>query len=221
MYTQLGVGGSGLPPETHSPLTYFHRCPSTDTKSSRNEYIALGSNPVMLILRTGNIRLAKETRKFNLNLAQSDLPPILGRLAYLPFFVTIISLVSDLNRLHKSASSRVILTLPSSLVSSLFVLSVSLGLSLDIVFSAACKMWFTEKDVGCFFSSVCIVCAVSLFFCSKWPMLCVAPGTNKLSLEQMIDRTEPKWSYYSVAPSSFLISRQWIKVTPRSDMSER
>lgn len=167
MYTQLGVGGSGLPPETHSPLTYFHRCPSTDTKSSRNEYIALGSNPVMLILRTGNIRLAMETRKFNLNLAQSDLPPILGRLAYLPFFVTIISLVSDLNRLHKSASSRVILTLPSSLVSSLFVLSVSLGLSLDIVFSAACKMWFTEKDVGCFFSSVCIVCAVSLFFCSK------------------------------------------------------
>lgn len=66
MYTQLGVGGSGFPPDTHSPFTYFQRWPSTETKSSKNEYIALGSRPVTLILRTGNIRLKIETRQFNL-----------------------------------------------------------------------------------------------------------------------------------------------------------
>lgn len=57
IYTQLGVGGSGLPPETHSPLTYFQRLPPTQTKSSRKEYIALGSSPVTFTLSTGNIRL--------------------------------------------------------------------------------------------------------------------------------------------------------------------
>lgn len=57
MYTQLGVWGSGLPPGTHSPFTYFHLWLSADTKSSKTEYMAFGSSPDTLIFSTGNMRL--------------------------------------------------------------------------------------------------------------------------------------------------------------------
>lgn len=57
MYTQLGVWGSGLPPGTHSPFTYFHLWLSADTKSSKKEYMAFGSNPDTFIFSTGNMRL--------------------------------------------------------------------------------------------------------------------------------------------------------------------
>lgn len=61
MYTQLEVRGSGLPPATHSPFTYFHRCESAAEKSSRNEYMALGSRPDTLTFSTGNMRLYAPT----------------------------------------------------------------------------------------------------------------------------------------------------------------
>lgn len=62
MYTQLGVWGSGCPPGTHSPFTYFHLWLSADTKSSKIEYIAFGSKPETLILSTGNMRLGTKKR---------------------------------------------------------------------------------------------------------------------------------------------------------------
>lgn len=63
MYTQLGVWGSGLPPGTHSPFTYFHLWLSADMKSSKMEYMAFGSNPDMFTFSTGNMRLGKKKKK--------------------------------------------------------------------------------------------------------------------------------------------------------------
>lgn len=57
MYTQLGVWGSGFPPGTHSPFTYFHLWLSAETKSNKMEYMAFGSKPDTLTLSTGNMRL--------------------------------------------------------------------------------------------------------------------------------------------------------------------
>ena len=65
MYTQLGVWGSGLPPGTHSPFTYFHLWLSADTKSSRTEYMAFGSNPETFTFSTGNMRLDKRMKDRN------------------------------------------------------------------------------------------------------------------------------------------------------------
>lgn len=63
MYTQLGAWGSGLPPGTHSPFTYFQRWLSAATKSSKNEYIAFGSKPDTFTFSTGNIRLVRKRRE--------------------------------------------------------------------------------------------------------------------------------------------------------------
>lgn len=50
---------SGLPAGTHSPLTYFSVTVRWD-KVQKGEYMALGSSPVMLIFRTGNIKSLKK-----------------------------------------------------------------------------------------------------------------------------------------------------------------
>lgn len=63
MHTQLGVWGSGLPPGTHSPLTYFHLWLSPDTKSSNKEYMAFGSSPDTFTFSTGNMRLNKKKER--------------------------------------------------------------------------------------------------------------------------------------------------------------
>lgn len=60
MYTELVVAGSGLPPATHSPFTYFQRWSSTATKSNNMEYIAFDSKPLMFNFNTGNIRLERK-----------------------------------------------------------------------------------------------------------------------------------------------------------------
>ncbi|KAG7215622.1 hypothetical protein INR49_021977 [Caranx melampygus] len=54
---------SALPAATHSPFTNFQRQPSAGTKSSRKEYMELGSRPETLTFSTGNIRLMEEEEK--------------------------------------------------------------------------------------------------------------------------------------------------------------
>lgn len=55
---------SARPAVTHSPFANFQRQLSAGTKSSRKEYMELGSRPDTLIFSTGNIRL-HEQNTFN------------------------------------------------------------------------------------------------------------------------------------------------------------
>lgn len=54
---------SARPAATHSPFTNFQRQLSAGTKSSRKEYMELGSRPETLTFRTGNMRLKRDTQE--------------------------------------------------------------------------------------------------------------------------------------------------------------
>lgn len=91
-------------PFTYRPSTSIWR------NSKRIEYMAFGSRPPTETLTTGNIRLDGRKQYVHLVLflmVDGIVLLLIGFIwFYLPFLVTIISLVSSWNLLHRSRSSR-------------------------------------------------------------------------------------------------------------------